>query len=374
MTARVEVRQVKTKSDLDAFIKLPWSIYKSDTNWVPPLLSEVRELLDTGRNPFWRHASRELFLARDAAGVPVGRIAAVIDDSHNEFHGEKTGFFGFFECVNDLETAGALFDEVKKHLKAGGMSVMRGPMNPSMNDECGFLLEGFDSPPVAMMTYTPPYYLELARGYGLEKAKDLYAFIKILKDGVPERLGRVIDRTERNTRVRVRPLDMKNFDRDIRYLKDIYNSAWEKNWGFMPMTSEEMDLAAEKLKQFVKPELVLFAEIDGKPVGVSVTVPDINQVLIKLDGKLGPVGLIKFLYYRNRIDGIRALIGGVKKEYRNTGIISVLYRETERAAVRLGYKWCELSWNLEDNDLINKFDEALGGKIYKKYRICEMAI
>jgi GNAT superfamily N-acetyltransferase len=374
MSAKIKIETVKTQKDLDAFIKLPWSIYKGDPNWVPPLLSEVREILDTARNPFWQHARREIFLARDMAGNPVGRIVAIIDPSQNEFHGDKTGFFGFFECVNDQETADLLFDEAKKCLKAGGMTVMRGPMNPSMNDECGFLLEGFDSPPVAMMTYTPQYYLELAQHYGLRKAKDLYALIKMLKDGVPERLGKIIDRTEKNTRVKVRQLEMKNFVRDIQYLKDIYNSAWEKNWGFIPMTSAEMDLAAEKLKQFVKPELVLFAEIDGQPVGVSVTVPDINQVLIKLDGKLGPVGLAKFLYYRNKIDGIRSLIGGVKKEYRNTGIISVLYRETEKAAVRLGYKWCELSWNLEDNDLINKFDEALGGKVYKKYRICETDI
>jgi GNAT superfamily N-acetyltransferase len=252
------------------------------------------------------------------------------------------------------------------------MTVMRGPVNPSMNDECGFLLEGFDKPPVAMMTYTPPYYLELAEQYGFKKAKDLYALIKTLKDGVPARMERIIEKIKKNTAVRLRPLDMKNFGRDIQYLKDIYNSAWEKNWGFVPMTSEEMDLAAEKLKQFVKPELVLFAEINGKPIGVAVSIPDINQVLSKINGKLGPVGIFKFLYYRNKIDGIRALLGGVKKEYRNTGIISVLYYETEKAALRLGYKWCELGWNLEDNDLINKFDEAIGGKVYKKYRICEI--
>ena len=370
---KIEVEPVKTKKDLNVFLRLPWSVYKDRPNWVPPLLSEVDEVLDAGRNPFWQHARREIFLAREA-GRPVGRIAAIIDDSYNSFHGDKTGFFGFFECENNPETAGYLFNEAKKYLKAGGMSVMRGPVNPSMNDECGFLLEGFDKPPAAMMPYTPPYYLELAELYGFKKAKDLYAFVKPLKDGVPDRMEKIIDRIKKNTDVKVRPLDMKNFGRDIQYLKGIYNSAWEKNWGFMPMTSGEMDLAAEKLKQFVKPELVLFAEINGKPVGVSVTIPDINQVLRKINGKLGPLGILKFLYYRNKIDGIRALIGGVKKEYRNTGIISVLYHETEKAALRLGYKWCELGWNLEDNDLINKFDEAIGGKIYKKYRICETPI
>jgi len=370
---KIEIASVKTKKDLDIFLKLPWAVYKDLPNWVPPLLSEAAEILDTVKNPFWEHARRELFLARED-GRPVGRIAAIVDDSHNVFHGDKTGFFGFFECANNPEAAAALFDEAKKSLKTSGMSVMRGPVNPSMNDECGFLLEGFDRPPAAMMPYTPPYYLELAEQYGFKKAKDLYAFIKPLKDGVPERMEKIIERIKKNTAVKVRPLDMKNFARDIGYLKDIYNAAWEKNWGFMPMTSREMDLAAVKLKQFVRPELVLFAEINDKPVGVSVTIPDINQVLARLNGRLGPIGLLKFLYYRNRIDGIRALIGGVRKEYRNTGIISVLYHETEKAAVRLGYKWCELGWNLEDNDLINKFDEAIGGKLYKKYRIYEMPV
>ena len=369
----MEIVPVRTKTDLAIFIRLPWRIYKDLHNWVPPLLREVDELLDVERNPFWRHARRELFVAR-RDGRPVGRIGAIVDDSHNAFHAEKTGFFGFFECENDQEAADALFAAAREYLKAAGMSEMRGPMNPSMNDECGFLLEGFDSPPVAMMTYTPPYYLELSERYGLKKAKDLYAFIKNLRDGVPPRMERIIERIRKNTAVTMRHLDMNNFDRDIGYLKEIYNSAWEKNWGFNVMTSAEMDLAAKKLKQFVKPELVLFAEVGGEPVGVSVTVPDINQVLIKLNGRLGPAGLLKFLYYRNKIDGIRSLIGGVKKEYRNTGIISILYRETELAALRLGYKWCELGWNLEDNDLINQFDAAIGGRIYKKYRIYGTAV
>ena len=249
-----------------------------------------------------------------------------------------------------------------------------GPVNPSMNDENAFLLEGFDKPPSVMMPYTPPYYLTLAEQYGFKKAKDLFSFIKYAKDGIPPRVEKMINRIKKRTNVKVRPFSMKNFDRDVQYLKNIYNAAWEKNWGFVPMTDEEIDITGKKLKQFVEPKLVLFAEMEGQPVAVTVTVPDINQILKKLNGRLGPIEMLKFLYYKNKITGARSLIGGVMKEYRETGIIAVLYYETEKANLKLGYEWCELGWNLEDNDLINRFDEAIGGKLYKKYRIYEKEI
>lgn len=370
---KISVDTLKDKKDWKDFLKLPWSIYENNQYWVPPLLVEVRETLDTGKNPFWKHAKREIFLARKD-GHAVGRIVAVIDDNHNDFHNENTGFFGFFECTNDLEVARALWDTAKQWLARSGMKIMRGPANPSMNDENAFLLEGFDKPPAIMMPYTQPYYIDFAERYGFEKAKDLYAFIKYAKDGIPPRIEKIVNRIRKRTNVKIRPFNMKEFDRDVQFLKDIYNDAWEKNWGFVPMTSDEMDATGEKLKQFVDPELVLFAEIDDKPVAVTVTVPDINQVLKKLNGRLGPIEMLKFLYYKGKVAGVRSLIGGVIKEYRETGIIAVLYYETERANLRLGYEWCELGWNLEDNDLINRFDIAIGGKLYKKYRIYEMKI
>lgn len=373
MRMSVKIDNLKNKEDMKQFLKLPWKIYKDNPYWIPPLLSEVKNTLDTKKNPFWEHAKREIFLAKKNDEV-VGRIVATIDDNHNNFHQEKTGFFGFFECVNDFEVARLLWDKSKNWLKINKMNIMRGPASPSLNDECGFLLEGFDKPPTIMMPYTPPYYLELAEKYGFKKAKDLYALLKKTEDGIPERIKKIVKRIKKKTKVRIRHFDMKNYKRDIQFLKDIYNSAWEKNWGFVPMTDKEIDLAAKKFKQFAEPELNLFAEIDNKPVGVSVTIPDINQVLKKLNGKLGLIGILKFLYYKKKIDGTRSLIGGVKKEYRNTGIIAVLYYETAMNAVRLGYKWGELGWNLEDNDLINSFDMAIGGKIYKKYRIYEMEI
>lgn len=364
---------VESKKDWNNFFKLPWGIYRNNEYWVPPLLSEVRETLDTCKNPFWQHAKREIFLAMQG-DVPVGRIVAVVDKNHNSFHNDKVGFFGFFECINDIAVATDLWNTAKKWLKANGMSIMRGPVNPSMNDENAFLLEGFDRPPAVMMPYTPPYYLALADQYGLKKAKDLFSFIKFAKDGIPPRVEKMINRIKERTNVKIRHFSMKNFERDVQYLKDIYNAAWEKNWGFVPMTDEEIDVTGKKLKQFVEPRLVLFAEMEGRPVAVTVTVPDINQVLKRLNGRLGPIEMLKFLFYRKKITGARSLIGGVMKEYRETGIIAVLYYETEKANLRLGYEWCELGWNLEDNDLINRFDEAIGGKLYKKYRIYEIEI
>lgn len=364
---------VKNQKDWKSFLEFPWRIYKGNEYWVPPLLADVRETLDTKQNPFWKHAKREIFLARKGDN-PVGRIVTIVDENHNEFHNEKTGFFGFFECVNDFEVAQGLWDEAKKWLKTNGMGIMRGPTSPSMNDENAFLLEGFDKPSTVMMPYTVPYYLDLAERYGFKKAKDLYAFIKYAKDGIPPRIEKMINRIKARTNVKVRPFNMKKFERDAQFLKDIYNDAWENNWGFVPMTDEEIDVTGKKLKQFVDPELILFAEMDDRPVAVTVTVPDINQVLKRLNGRLGPIGMLKFLFYKRKITGVRSLIAGVMKEYRETGIIAVLYYETEKANLRLGYQWCELGWNLEDNDLINRFDIAIGGKLYKKYRIYEMKI
>ncbi len=367
------VEEVDNTNKLNDFIELPWSIYRDYSEWVPPLKREVKFLL-TDENPFWKHAFRKLFIVYDERNNPCGRIAAIIDKNHNNIHNDRVGFFGFFECINDFSVAQILFNNASRWLKENGMNVMRGPVNPSMNDECGFLLEGFDKMPAIMMPYTPPYYLELCERYGFMKAKDLYALIKYTKDGIPPRIEKMIEGIIKKTGVRIRPLSMKNFERDVSILKEIYNSAWEKNWGFVPMTDEEMDVSAKKLKNFVDPDIVVYAEVDGKAVGVAVTIPDINPVLKKLNGKLGPVEIIKFLYYSRKVKGTRSLIGGVLKEYRNSGIIAALYYQTEINARKKGYEWCELGWNLEDNELINRFDMAIGGKIYKKYRIYEKDI
>ncbi len=368
----IEVLPVEKAKDLNRFIRLPWEIYENDPNWVPPLVKDVKFKLDRTRHPFFDHATMELFVAVQGKHV-VGRIAAILDERHNNFHRERTGFFGMFECIENYDVAQALFSAAESWCRSEGMNRIRGPMNLSMNDECGFLIEGFDSSPVIMMTYNPKYYLDLSERYGFVKAKDLYAFLKD-EVGVVGRIAKVVERVRQHHNVVIRHIDMKRFDEEVGIIKDIYNAAWELNWGFVPMTSSDIDLLARELKPILEPELVLFAEVDGQPVGVSITIPDYNQVLKRLDGRLGPISLLKFLFYRNKITGVRSIVFGIKKEYRNTGINTLLYYETEMAGGRLGYEWCEMSWNLEDNDLINRFDTAIGGKLYKKYRIVEKSI
>jgi len=361
------------KTDWKDFLELPWKIYKDNEYWVPPLLSEIRKLFNVRKNPFWEHASQQIFLARKN-GVPVGRIAAIIDDNHNNFHQEKTGFFGFFESINNFDVARLLFDEAKGWLKRNRMNVIRGPANPSLNDECAFLLEGFDKSPTLMMPYTQPYYLEFMERYGFRKAKDLYAFSKNISDGIPERIEKLAKVLTKRKRIKLRCFDKKHYNKEIGFLKDIYNSAWEKNWGFVPMTEKEMNLTAKQMKPFAEPELIIFAEVDDRPVAVMLSLPDINFVLRKLNGRMGPVEILKFLRYKRKINRIRLIMAGVKKEYRNKGIMAVLYCETEKNAVRLGYRHCEFGWTLEDNDNVNNSVRAIGGKIYKKYRIYEKEI
>ncbi|MEA2031080.1 MAG: hypothetical protein U9N55_05750 [candidate division Zixibacteria bacterium] len=367
----LEIVPVRTKREAEDFIELPFHLYKDNPNWVPPLRREQEKVFHPKYNPFLQHAEIERFLCKDGVQT-VGRIVCIVDDNHNRFHEEKTAFFGFFESVNNNQVSGKLFDYAVAWSRDRGMKRLRGPVNPSMNAECAFLLEGFDQPPVFMMPYTPPYYLSLAEAYGFRKAKDLYAFRKTNSVGIPERFEKLVKLIRRRTGVVVRPFEMKHFDRDIDHIKRIYNTAWGKNWGFVPMTDAEIEQIARMLKPLAVPILILFAEVEGKPVAVSVTVPDYNQILKHLNGSLGLMGLAKFAYYRRKVRGLRTLIFGVLKEYRKAGLHAVLYYETEKAAQRFGYHWYELSWNLEDNDEINNFDTSLGGAIYKKYRLYEI--
>ena len=371
-SGKTEIRPVTNKTDLKKFIRLPWKIYKDHPHWVPPLIRDVKFKLNREKHPFFEHARMELFVAENGNEI-VGRIAAVVNERYNEFHHEKLGFFGMFECVDDLETARLLYTAAEDWCRKEGMDRILGPVNLSMNDECGFLLEGFDLDPAIMMPYTPEYYLKLSEECGYIKAKDLYGYLKG-EVGVVERIAKLVARVKSKEDVVVRPMDMKNFSKEVEIIKDIYNAAWEVNWGFVPMTPAEMDLMAKELKPIAEPELVLFAEVKGEPVGVAITLPDLNFVLKKLNGKLGPVQLLKFFYYKRKIKGLRSVIFGLKKEYRRTGINVVLYYETEVRGARIGYEWCEMSWNLEDNEMINRFDEAVGGKLYKKYRLYEKGL
>ncbi|MGQ9672157.1 MAG: hypothetical protein ACUVV5_03360 [Candidatus Aminicenantales bacterium] len=369
----VAVEKVETKKNFRHFLLFPWKIYKDDPNWVPPLLVDMKEKLNPKKNPFFEHARMELFLGR-RDGEIAGRIAGIIDDNHNRFHSEKVVFFGLYESINDPEVAQALLEAVSDWGRGQGMEVLRGPMNLSMNDECAFLLEGFDSPPAIMMPYNPPYYLDLMEKCGLRKAKDLYAFFMTRNHEEAEKVRLVIEKKEKESPVTLRTVTKQTLDEDIKKIQYVYNNAWEKNWGFVPWTEKEMAHIAHKLKQIADLDLVILAEDKGKPVGFAFGLPNYNEILKRLNGRLTPLGILKFLYYRNKIEGMRALVFGILKEYRQTGLSYLLYHALERNAIQKGYKWGELSWQLEDNEAVNRFNLSLGARIYKKYRIYEKRI
>jgi hypothetical protein len=329
---------------------------------------DVKNKLDTKKNPFYKHSKLSLWLALSDKKV-IGRVAGIINDNHNSFHNEKVVFFGLYESLKDPETARALLDTVAAWGKARGMDTLRGPMNLSMNDECAFLLEGFDSPPVVMMPYNPPYYLDLMERCGLVKAKDLYAFYGP-KDHQPvPKVQEIVDKLRRETRITVRPLTRRTLREDTEKIMHIYNNAWEKNWGFVPWTQAEITHMVAKLKQVADLRIIFLAEDEGRPVGFAFALPNLNEVIKKMNGRLTPLGIVKFLYYRKKIKGVRALVFGILKEYRHTGISYLLYSEFEKSVFGSGYEWGETSWQLEDNDLVNRFCLSVGTRLYKKYRI-----
>jgi len=367
----MEIIPVENKKELNEFIEFPWQIYRNDHHWVPPLISEVKFIFSE-KNPFWEHSERKLFLVREGARL-LGRIAAIIDYNHINLHQENCGFFGFYESVNDYSVAEKLFNAVRDYLKQKNMNLMRGPINPSTNDECGFLFEGFDSPPAIMMTYNPSYYLELAEKYGFRKAKDFYAYLAPITGEQIERLSRVGELVKkREPNLVVRPINLKKFPEELSKIKEIYNSAWSENWGFVPMTDEEIESMAKRLKPLVLPDILQIGEYDGKPAGFLMAVPDYNQVLKKINGQLNLPGIVKFLWYKNKIDTLRLMTMGVCPEYRKKGVDALLYLESLKGAMKKGFKFCEYSWILEENTLTQRAAEMMGGKLYKKYRIYEI--
>jgi len=369
----IQIQKVEGKKALKDFIKLPWKIYEEDPHWVPPLIKERKDFFNPKKNPFYRHSQIQLFLAIKS-GKPVGRISALINHNHNRFHEEKTGFFGFFEAQPQYPIAQNLLDQARSWLKARGMEVMRGPMNFSTNDECGILVEGFDSSPMIMMPYNPSCYQKFMENYGLKKAKDLYAYLIDHSQQPPERMRKVAERVKEKEGLHIRQINLKRFEEEIKLVKQIYNQAWSKNWGFVPMTDDEFNHLAKDLKRFMVPELVLIAEVNGEPAGFSMALPDYNQALKRINGRLFPWGLFKLLWYSRRIDATRVLTMGVVHKYQKRGIDLIFYLETFDRGVKKGYKRGELSWILEDNLLMNRALNDLGARIYKRYRIYEIKL
>jgi hypothetical protein len=367
----VSVEEIEKDQDLLSFIRFPWQIYQNDRYWVPPLIKDQLAKFSPD-HPFRSHSKMNFFLAKKDGKIQ-GRIAGIIDYHHVEYHQEKTGFFGFFESIPEAEVAGALFSEVRDWLKKNGMEKMIGPMNPSTNDECSLLIDGFDSPPCLMMPYNPRYYLSLLEGAGLKKAMDLYAYWLPESSFHKDRLSRIAERiTSKDSGLRIRPLDMSHFNEELKVVKEIYNQAWSKNWGFVPMTDAEMDQTAKDLKPLVVPDLVLFAYQGDEPIGFSVAIPDYNIVLKHLNGKLGILGYLKFFYYSRKIHTLRVMLLGVKETFRKRGVEGLLIMETLKRGPAKGYPQAECSWVLENNLIMQSGLEGIGGKRYKTYRVYEM--
>jgi GNAT superfamily N-acetyltransferase len=384
--ADIEIIECTTPQQRDEFIFFQWAPYQGNPYWVPPLISERREFYDKTKHPFHQHAEVAMFLAK-RGGQTVGTIYALENFKHNEFHNEKIGMFGGFECLNDQAVADALFQRASEWTKARGLTALRGPFNFSTNEECALLVDGFDDPPRPLMTYNPPYYRELIERAGLHKAMDLLAYrleVKDIQKGIdsmPAKLRRVTDLLMKRHEVVIRKVDMKHLDEEVALLKQVYNSAWEANWGFVPMTDAEFEHLANGLKPVIDPDLVFVVEAKGKPIGFGLTLPDVNEPLRRAYPRPGTpeiFTLIKFManlkLRRSMMRYVRVIALGVIKEYRLTGVDGLLYRRTAEEALKKGYNIGEFSWILEINTPMRNALENLGAEVYKTYRVFEKAV
>jgi hypothetical protein len=379
MSSQVSIDAIgRTRAELRRFFDVADRVYEGDPNWVPPLRDDVA-LVFSDKNPFYEHAQIQLFIATKN-GCDVGRIAAVLDRAHNELHGEKTSFFGFFESEDDASTANALFDAAAAWGKARDMRNLRGPANPSLNDEAGLLVDGFDSPPVVMMTYNPRYYVSLYEGAGFLKARDLLAYWFELGEKPLERLSRVAGRfRKREPDIVVRTVSKGGLAKDLPKIREVYNEAWEKNWGFVPMTPAEMDFMAKRLKPLVVEELLWLAEArrpDGtlEPIAFMLMLPDYNVAIAKAGGSLLPLGWLKFLLAIKKIKTVRVMTLGIKLPYRLRGIQSIMMADSLKYLLKKGYTGSEVSWLLEDNELVIGSVRLWGGHLYKTYRMYDRPI
>ncbi|HWN98832.1 MAG TPA: N-acetyltransferase [Blastocatellia bacterium] len=373
------MRPVRTLLDRRRFLDLPYRLHRGNPHWIAPLRMAQKDILNTRSHPFYKTADAEMFLAlRD--GRVSGRIMAIINHAHNEFHNERAGFFGFFEVENDPAVAQFLLETASDWARSRGAEVIRGPVNPSTNYECGLLIEGFDLDPTVMMTYNPPYYAELIELGGFKKAMDLYAYDIAAKYFiVSEKLTRVADRLRTKDKITVRTVNMKAFKQEVEVVRRIYNDAWSNNWGFVPVSESEFEHLAKDLKQLVDPRVVMIAEqeIEGgesRPVGFFLAVPDINRALKKINGRLLPFGLIKLLWHSRKIDFIRIITMGIVTEYQSMGLGAVMLDEIYRRAPAAGLPNGEMSWVLENNVMMNRAAKLIGGRRTKTYRIYQMPL
>jgi GNAT superfamily N-acetyltransferase len=372
--ADVLVTRVQSSGEKKEFIAIQYDLNKGYPAFVPPLLMERNDFLNPKKNPFFEHGTVELFIAR-RAGKAVGRIAAIVDNLYNDTHKVKYGWFGMFECVNDAGVAAALFAAAEDWLKARGMAEVVGPASFSSNGEFGLLIDAHEVPPKILMPWNPPTYQALIENSGYVKAKDLWAWHIDITTPIPEKVERIAEKVRKREGLVVRPANLKDWDNEIRKIKEVYNDAWENNWGFVPMTDREIDQMAKELKQIVIPELALFAEVEGKVVAFALSLPDANIALKATgNGQLTtfglPIGLVKMLLaLKSKINSGRLAVMGVKAGYRKRGIDSVLMLDTFYNSRKQGWPGGEISWTLEDNDMVNRAIEVFGCKKYKTYRL-----
>ncbi|HZU59857.1 MAG TPA: GNAT family N-acetyltransferase [Solirubrobacteraceae bacterium] len=364
---------MRTRGELQMFIRLPWRLYQGTDNWVPPLISERKRHLDRRKNPFFEHAEAEYFIAWRGR-EPVGRITAHVDHLLNEFQDNRWGLFGFFESVRDEEVARALLDRAEAWLRQRGRDRMLGPLDFSTNHECGVLIEGHEFMPQILENWHHPYYRQLLEGQGLIKAMDLYKWEIMYSDR--EKLLPVIvdlaDRLEPDHGIRLRRMRKRDLEREIRAFVEVYQSAWSGNWGFVPPTDAEIAHMAKELKPVLDEDFACVAETaEGEVAGVSLSLPDFNQVLAQINGRLLPLGWAKALAAQRRIRDVRVFALGVKPQFQHTGVAAALYRDVWDSVGRRDFVRAETGWILEVNQAMNRAMEALTGRIIKRYRIYE---
>jgi GNAT superfamily N-acetyltransferase len=373
----IEVRPVQGRGELTKFIKLPFGLHRG-TPWVPPLIYERRQFLDKAKNPYFAHAEAEYFLAwRD--GEPVGRITAQVDRRWDQFQGGSDGQFGFIEAEDDPEIFAALLGAAEDWVHGHGRERLVGPMDFTTNDECGLLIEGYERNPYILQPWHPPYYRERVEALGYGKTMDLFMWnleMGALKkgDAFADAIHAVADTVESEHGITVRNMRKNDLEAEIGRFMEVYNSAWERNWGFVPITDEEVAFQAKNLKQILDPRWTFMAERDGEILGAALTLPDINQVTKKMNGRLLPFGWLRFLLGKGRIDRVRVFALGVKPEYQHTGIAARFYVRHIETAAEVGVSGGEEGWILEVNEPMNRAMEGMGGTIVKRYRLYEKTI
>ena len=375
----LEIVPVERNRDLAAFIDVPWRLpdLVNSPQWVPPLRMMVRDVLDTKSNPFYAKAARALFIAR-RDGVPVGRIAAIENRAHNEAHDDRVGFFGFFEARNDTEVAGRLLATASGWLKGRGFTAMRGPVSPSTNHECGLLVDGFEQPHMFLTPWNPPFYESLVLEAGLAPIKELLGYWFPVAEPsfrVPPRFSKLAERAKSRSNLTFRDMRSDRYWDDVEICWDLYNDAFAKNWGFVPMSRDEFMRMAKDMKLLLVPQFAFVAEIHGAPAGFMLSVPDANVLFRKIrTGRLFPFGLFHILAGKSRLRTFRVMALGIKEKFRNGVILPLLIHEAARRGIAFGAMGAELSWVLEDNQAIRQPIESVGGRIYRRWRIFEQPI